>query len=269
MKISQNLLSIFASVVLASVASVGCSHDASSSAAAGDQTKTAALNADYSSDCAHRILLIPQTHATVLSGSLQVIPENANKTIRSQFAIAKYLEKNKNLPVFSEQVSTDATVQTVSVEFRRLANQIRALFPSGLPIQFDQLTDTQKDVLAKAGGDAISFILHNTERLHRVVENDQIENEIIGKVSNWARNNPYATTEPPEIKNLIFDVREQLALEQINNFFHSNPGLKDAVLIFGSDHSQSFKTHVNKFAPRCIFIPAEFQSAITLPEGAS
>ncbi len=266
MKIVSDSIFIFATVVFASVTLAGCSHGASASATSNEQAELAASGTDNSAGCAHRILLIPQTHATVLTGSLQVLPQNESKTVFSQFAIAKYLEKNKSLPVFSEQVSTDVTVQTVSVEFRRVAKKIRTLFSKGLPNRVDQLDSAQKEVLAKAGGDAVSFILGITERLHRVVENDQIENAIIDKVSIWAQNNPSATTEPPEIKNLIFEVREKLALEQINNFFNFHPDLRDAVLIFGSDHSQSFKTHAAEFAPRCIVIPEEFQSAMTSPE---
>lgn len=217
------------------------------------------------SDCKHRILLLPQTHATVLGGSLQVAPENADKTARSQFAIAKYLEQHKDMPVFSEQVSTDQTVQTVSPDFKKAAARIKSMFPNGLPQNFDGLTEDQKNIIARAGGDAISFILRNTDMLHRVVENDQIEDQLIGKVSAWAQANPYATTPPPEIVNTIFNVRENMALDQINNYIKANPSQRDIVLIYGSDHSYSFRTHSDKFPAQCILIPYEFQSAVTSP----
>jgi len=220
------------------------------------------------SDCKHRILLLPQTHPTVLSGSLQVLPENFDKTARSQFAIAKYLEQHKNLPIFSEQISSDKTLQTVSPDFRKVAAQIKSMFPNGLPEKFDGLTDTQKNVISRAGGDAISFILRNTDMLHRVVENDQIEVQLIGKVSDWVQKNPYSTTPPPEIENIIFNLREKMALDQINNYIKSHPNQRDVVLIYGSDHYYSFLTHPDKFAPQCILVPFEFQSAITSPYGS-
>jgi hypothetical protein len=217
------------------------------------------------SDCKHRILLLPQTHPTILGGSRQVLPENFDQTVRSQFSIAKYLEHHKNLPVFSEQVSRDQTVQTVSPDFRQFAAQTKSMFPSGLPQDFNDLTDEQKNVIAQSGGDAISFILRNTDMLHRVVENDQVQNQLIDKVSDWAQKNPYATIAPPEIVNIIFNVRENLALDQINNYIKANPSQQDIVLIYGSDHYYSFRTHSDKFPAQCILVPYEFQSAITSP----
>lgn len=223
------------------------------------QTKATPLN------CNNRIIFLPQTHPTILGGSLQVAPENFDKTARSQFAIAKYLEKNKNLPVFSEQVSSDQTVETVSAEFKKTAAQIKTMFPDGLPDQFENLTDEQQNVIARAGGDAISFILRNTAMLRRVVENDQIQDELIGKVSDYAQKNPYATSTSPEIHNIIFNIRENLALDQINNFIKNNPLERDVILIYGSDHYYSFLTHSSKFLSQCILVPDEFKSAITSP----
>ena len=219
------------------------------------------------SDCKHRILLLPQTHATVLGGSLQVAPENADKTARSQFAIAKYLEQHKDIPVFSEQVSTDQTVQTVTPDFKRAAAQIKSMFPNGLPQNFDGLSEEQKSIIARAGGDAISFILRNTDSLRRVVENDQIQDQLTGKVSDWAQKNPYAVTPTPEIANIIFNVREKMALDQINTYLKANPAQRDVVLIYGSDHYYSFRTHSDKFPAQCILVPYEFQSAVTSPYG--
>lgn len=175
------------------------------------------------------------------------------------------LKPHKDFPVFSEQVSTDQTVQTVSPDFKKAAAQIKSMFPNGLPQNFDGLTDDQKNIIARAGGDAISFILRNTDMLHRVVENNQIEDQLIGKVSTWAQSNPDATTPPPEIVNTIFNVRENLALDQINNYIKANPSQRDVVLIYGSDHYYSFRTHSDKFPGQCILVPFEFQSAITSP----
>lgn len=215
--------------------------------------------------CKHQIVLLPQTHPSILKGKLEVTPENFDLTARSQFSIAKYLEKNKNIAVFSEQVSTDQTVQTVSADFKKTAAQIKIMFPEGLPNSFDELSDDQKNVIAKAGGDAISFILRNTIRLHRVVENDAVEDQLINQVTAWVNNNPQAKTYTPEIYNIIFNVREELALDQINNYFASNPTKQKVILIFGSDHYLSFKNHPNKFSAECIAVPNEFTSSITTP----
>lgn len=215
--------------------------------------------------CKNRILLLPQTHPNILGGSLQIAPENFDKTARSQFAIAKFLEKSIGIPVFSEQVSSDQKVETVSSEFKETAAKIKSMFPDGLPENFETLTYEQQTVIARAGGDAISFILRNTDMLHRVVENDQIQNQLMSQVSNYAQKNPYVTIPSPEIINIIFNVRENLALEQINKYIQSNPLQRDVILIYGSDHSYSFQTHPDKFPSQCILIPNEFQSAITSP----
>lgn len=216
--------------------------------------------------CKNRIFFLPQTHPTILGGSLQIAPENFDKTARSQFAIAKYLENNKGVSVFSEQVSSDQKVETMSAEFKQTAAQIKEMFPGGLPAFYENLTDDQKNVIARAGGDAISFILRNTDMLHRVVENDQIQDQLIKQVSDYVQNNPYATSySSPEIYNIIFNVRENLALDEINKYFQSNPLQRNVILIYGSDHYYSFLTHSDKFPPKCILLPDEFKSAITSP----
>lgn len=220
---------------------------------------------EESSACKNRILFLPQTHPSILGGSLEIAPENFEKTLRSQFSIAKYLEKNQGIPVFSEQVASDMTVETVSAEFKQTAAQVKTMFPNGLPESLEALTEEQRTVVARAGGDAISFILRNTDKLHRVVENDQIQNQLINQVSEYVQNNPYATSYSPEIYNIIFNVREKLALEQINKYLLSHPSQRDVILIYGSDHSYSFLNHPEKFPSKCILVPNEFRSAMTSP----
>lgn len=216
---------------------------------------------ENSSECKHRIILLPQAHANVLGGRLQVAPEDLDEIARSQFSIAKYLERHNSIPVFSEQVSSDITMQAISADFRKFIEKTKSMFPNGLPHGFESLNPEQKTILARAGGDAISFILNNTKVLHRVVENDQIQDELIDKVSTWYKNNPNATTVPYEILYIIFNVRENLALDQINNYFKSNPSQRDIILIYGYNHSDSFRTHQDKFPGNCILTPYGFQSA--------
>ena len=169
--------------------------------------------------------------------------------------------------MFSEQVSSDLTVQTVSDNFRKVAAQIKSMFPTGLPQSFDDLSEDQKTVIARAGGDAISFILRNTDMLYKVVPNDQVEDQLIDKVSAWAKTHPASTTPPPAIENIIFNIRENLALDQINDYFNANPTQQDVILIYGSDHYYSLLTHSAKFPSQCIVVPKKFQTAITSPYG--
>ncbi len=219
-------------------------------------------------ECKHRILFVPQTHASVLGGSLQVTPEWFEQTAKSQFTIAQYLAKHKDLPVFSEQISSDKSMVTVSDEFKKIIPPtVKNLFPNGLPANYSDLSIDQKTFLAKAGGDLLSLVQGQTPMLRRVVENDQIEDDLIGRVSTWVQQHPNATEYPPEISDLIFNARENLALDQVNTYFSSNPSQRDIVLIFGSDHGVSFHAHADKFPPQCILTPFEFQSVKDSPYG--
>lgn len=231
-----------------------------SSALQTEKKVSATDGSQTDANCQNRIFFLPQTHANVLEGGLQVAPENFDKTARSQFAIAKYLENHPGLPVFSEQVSSDQKIETVSEEFRKSAAQIKTMFPQGLPANFEDLSEQQADIIARAGGDAISFILRHAEKLHRVVENDQVQDDLIDQISSWSQKNPNAITAPPEILNLVFKVRETMALEQINNYIKSNPAQRDLILIYGSAHTLTFKTHPELFPAECIIVPEEFKA---------
>jgi hypothetical protein len=107
-----------------------------------------------------------------------------------------------------------------------------------------------------AGGDAISLMMGYTSILHRVVPNEQLQNQIIDKVQIWQVSHPGVKYYPPEISKLVFQTRENWALDQINNFFRKNPETRDVILIFGKDHN--FKNYANKFPPECIFTPDGF-----------
>lgn len=218
-----------------------------------------------SNTCAQRIIFLPQTHPSILGEQLSIAAQDYERTARSQFSIAKFLEKNPGIPVFSEQVSTDQKVETVSQEFKDTAAVIKTMFPEGLPQTYEALSDEQRDVIARAGGDSISFILRNTDMLHRVVENDKIQDDLINRVKDWAQNYPTAYGYSPEIYNIIFNVRERLALDQINKYFKNNPQQRDVILIYGSDHTYSFRSHNDKFKADCFTIPEEFIPAVTTP----
>ena len=225
-------------------------------------------SAAHADDCKHRILFVPQTHASIIGGSLQVSPDWFEQTAQSQFNIAKYLSQHKELPVFSEQISSDKSMQTVSDDFKKIIPPtVKNLFPHGLPANYADLTMDQKTFLAKAGGDLLSLVLGQTPILHRVVESDQVENSLIGNVSTWAQQHPTATEYPPEISDIIFTQRENLALDQVNNYFASHPSQRDAILIFGSDHGASLHAHADKFPSQCILTPFEFQSVNDSPYG--
>ena len=183
-------------------------------------------------------------------------PEWFEKTAHSQFLIAKYLQRHGDLAVFSEEVDADQSLSTASPDFLKLAERVRALFGGALGDDYALLTVDQRTVLAKAGGDAVALIFGYVRDLHRAVEAAAVEDEIIGKVQRWAETHPDATEYPPAVSDLIFNVRETLALEQVTNFFGAHPDRRDAILIFGSAHD--FGKHPDKFPAECILSPGAF-----------
>lgn len=212
-------------------------------------------------ECKHRILLVPQYHAVPIDGKMQAPFYWGDKITQSQFNIAKYLGEHKDLPIFSEQVSSDKSMETVSDEFKEVILPIvKELFPQGLPKNYADLSAGQKDFITRAGGDTTSLVLGQTSVLRRVVESDDVQEKIFAKLGELELKYLNATKQPPEVSEIIFDQREKLALDQVNNYFKANPKQRDVILIYGADHQASFRSHPSKFRAECILTPFEFQS---------
>lgn len=202
-------------------------------------------------ECDHRILFVPQIHASIASGKVEVTQEWADQTLSSQFRIAQFLQKNSSTPVFSEQIDTDVTLQTASPQFKAMAQSARTdLFPQGLPGTLGAMTSEQKQFLMKAGGDAVSLILGTVPKLYRVVENKSVMDSLISRITTWIQQNPDVAEYPPQISNLIFQKRETLALEQIKRFFLRSPQTRDVILIFGEAHD--FTRYPRLFPSKCV-----------------
>lgn len=204
-----------------------------------------------SASCVHRIVFVPQIHASIMNGKLQVDEEWKSLTVNSQFRIAQFLQRNSTIPIFSEQVDTDITLKTAKPEFIAVTRQVRATtFPNGLPASEAALNLEQQKILALAGGDAVSLMLGNIPKLFKVVENQRVAEALIGRVTEWARQNPTFSEYPTEISDIIFRQRELLALEQINRFFAKHPRTRDVILIYGQAHD--FTVHPKAFASECV-----------------
>ncbi len=220
-------------------------------------TPSSAMSA--SSDCKHRIIYLPQTHESVMGSSVKVNEEGLDEISRSQFKIARYIGNNPGLPVFSEQVDTDISVTMLSSS--RLApvgKEYEALYGKSIPATYEELTPTQKQKLARAGGELTQFMLRKIEKLHKVVPDAQTQDDLFRSISEGLKNQTTGTVEfGSALYQLIFDRREILALTEINKYFKANPFQRDVVLVYGSIHD--FSRHPRVFPPQCILIPYEFQ----------
>lgn len=208
-------------------------------------------------ECKHRIIYLPQTHMSVVGGKQEI--SDVEELARSQFKIAKYLEKNPKLPVFSEQIDTTMTSKGIPEEkFNEATKEYRDLFPNGIPATLDEMSADQKSKLGKSGGDLTQFMLRKIETLNKTVPNRQIQNKLFADMTAHFKKYPNQVVKfgSPTYK-LIFDKRELLALDEINNYFKKNPEQRDVVLIYGSIHD--FSRHPKSFPSECIVIPFDFQ----------
>lgn len=231
--------------------------------------------------CEHRIVFIPQFHKNSISAG-ESIPENQlNELADSQLRVAKYIEKNPNTPVFTEQATETLTFKTKApAEVEKAIKPYRELFPNGLPPQTQQLTVEQKGKLANLGGEYIMLMLQKTEAIHKVVENQALQNKMKEEAAGIARQAKALielekkATDPAvkaaqqeKIKKLeadymkvTYDQRELLTLNEINKFFAANPKQKDVILIYGRNHD--FSRHPSKFPSECVIVPFEFQRLV-------
>ena len=132
------------------------------------------------------------------------------------------------------------------------------MFPHGLPNKFENLKIRQR--IALVNYEAVFFELEsgNIPLIHRVLESEEVRAKIYSPIQKWEEDHPGSQEpEPSEIVNLKFEKRERLALEQISEYFKTQPGQKDAVLIFGSAHR--FDIYPDLISPACVVIPSQFK----------
>jgi hypothetical protein len=211
------------------------------------------------SGCNHRILFLPQVHQSVVGDSPGVNAGSLEHVAQSQFKIAKFIERNSALPVFSEQVDTSFSTRGVSaIQLSQVNQEYSNLFPQGLPDKYDDLTQDQKQKLAVAGGELTQLMLGKIDTLNKVVPNRVIQDRIFSQISEHFKRHPNDGVKfDSVIYQLIFDKREMLALSEINHYFEQNAGQRDVILVYGSLHD--FSRFPKLFPPECILIPFDFQ----------
>jgi hypothetical protein len=212
-------------------------------------------------ECKHRIIFLPQSHAADELTGAQTSEVQNNEVAASQLKVASYIERFPQVPVFSEQAADqDYSWDMVPADKRAaLRSTFNQIFPRGLPESPYNLTDVQKQKLVDNGGDFVQLIRGRVSVLHRVVENREDLDAIFNPIKRWFSTHPsQVVSYPPEIGSLVYGAREKAALAQIQNYFSKNTTQRDAILIYGSNHS--FKFYPDQFPPECIVIPPEFQN---------
>jgi hypothetical protein len=135
---------------------------------------------------------------------------------------------------------------------------MKSVFPDGLPNDCNKMTDLQKIKMVGNGADFIELMRQKITVIHRVVEDDQAQEQLFAPVKKWFSLHPGAMQAySSEIASVIFDEREKLALQQINSYFAANPQQQDVILMYGSDHN--FSLYPNLFPPQCVLVPFDFQ----------
>lgn len=225
--------------------------------------------------CKHRILFVPQKHKSVIPDQSGAYGQFSEEVSKSQFKIAKYIEKNSNLPVFSEQIDTNISLRDLSSEqLQKVASEVlKNTFNSGLPQSYSDLTLDEKRRLFSSGGDLVQLLLGKIDTLYKVVPNREVQDVIFKEVTDSLIKNPIAESDSgffskdSEVYKLIYDKRERLALNEINNYFDKNPHQKEVILIYGGAHD--FSRYPELFPSECVIVPDGFQGdqirAVILP----
>jgi hypothetical protein len=201
--------------------------------------------------CEHRILVLPQTHASVIRGSLEVV--DLEETALSQFKVAKYIESHRQTPIFSEQFGVTTTPKLLPGLYESpLVKEYMEQFVDGLPQTYAALTIGQKTKLARGGGDFVAMLLGLVETVYGTTESNEIQDKKFEAISEWIKNHPEVKTirQGSKIHRIIFEERDLLALAEINKFFAAHPEQKEVLLIFGARHN--FAQYPFAFPSECI-----------------
>lgn len=207
-------------------------------------------------NCDSQIRFLPQTHRNVIA--LAMGETNADELSRSQFQVASYIQKNSELPVFSEQVDTDLDQSSITGDLQIAGNQLKQLFPIGIPKTYEQLSSEQRKQLSSAGADGVLLLTGRISALHKVVPNRATQDSIFARIQQlMADLKPTdKVSSDSELFRLLNDIRERMALAEIQKFFVSNPNIKTVLLVYGRLHN--FKRHGDIFPSECIETPSDF-----------
>ena len=131
-------------------------------------------------ECKNHIIFLPQTHEDPHwnDDSEAVIKSSpyAEQIEESQYRVAKFLEKARNIPAFIEgkakEGESEHTLESLVPRadkqrvFETLEKFRSKFFPNGLPDSYDQLTSAQKIKLVQNNGPLLELILGNIPAIY-------------------------------------------------------------------------------------------------------
>jgi hypothetical protein len=197
------------------------------------------INEDFSIEVIHEQTTIVHFAQWHWSDKLELNPGShelaiiAEMVARSQFKLAKFILANPDFEVFSEELCKDLTFESLKNSASDF--DVDSIFSNGIPNEYSEIKDLQKQCLAKLGASRVLFYLGYLKNVHKVIECKKIikirqDYEMLLKESNGI--------ETPHIKYLIHTKREAALAKEVNSFLESNPG-KKILIVFGAGHELS------------------------------
>jgi hypothetical protein len=179
--------------------------------------------------CEHKIILLPQSdaHHSMVNGT---------PVARSQFMVARHLDNFPGIEVFSENIATDMTGadfqgKNIGRTNRQMLDEVKRIFPNGLPSNYEDLNDEQKAYLMQNGGGMFALLTGRIGALYSAAES----REQVSTVST-----------------------ERRVLSEINSYFKVTPEAKSVVLILNP--SYVIQGHDDQFPSECIVMPPDLKA---------
>lgn len=210
--------------------------------------------------CEHEIVFLPQSHAIDQEFfDFDVSYTEIDSVVASQLRTGHYIEDNKGVAVFSEQVvANDLDIAYLNFEdLNELKQKYTKLFPTGLPQDISELSDLQKREIHDNGAEFMEMIFGNLDKIYRVTPDQKTLDDLMKPIIAWYKGGLLEGKETPlAIEFLKYGKRERLALEQVNKYFANYPEKRRVILMFGAKHSFSF--YPDLFPPECVYVPQSF-----------
>ncbi len=183
------------------------------------------------------VVHLPQVHSTD-NGLWESVEDNLSLTqqiIESQLEILHILLQHQPAAVFVEAYILFVTRSDLSHFYLQ---DVQEHFRGAIPTSESELTETQRQILYEFGAPSVALALGSISKIHPTSDY-QFEASILARLKQLI-SAPQAEgiyfLEDAEVKNLIFDMREQKALEKIKQYVEINKPTAQIFLIYGALH---------------------------------
>jgi hypothetical protein len=178
-------------------------------------------------DSEAKILFYPQVHDMPgLTG------EGRTEVVRSQYCLATFLKENPHYEVFLEGERDTGRVPLSEKQ----AKGIEGGFPGlALPGCMAEMNAWQQSILIKWGAPPLLFYLGKLPRTHAATPERQDREALREVYERGQKVGKRIDFNDPRSVELLMDVRERGAVENVNKFLAANPTLK-VLLVYGMGH---------------------------------